>query len=117
MLAHGIARKAVCVGRDQRGPRSRPAVGRRPPPLTRREAAYNVASMNRYEFELNLSPERYLHYYRGTVRHIIVRCSTGQTVQFPASLVQRFVSPEGVHGSFVLTCDEKNKCLGLERMP
>lgn len=73
--------------------------------------------MHRYEFELHLSPERFLDYYRGTVRHIVVRCTTGQNVQFPASLVQKFVRPEGIHGNFVLTCDEKNKCLGLERLP
>jgi hypothetical protein len=71
--------------------------------------------MHRYEFELHLSPERFLEYYRGKVRHIVVRAHTGQNVQFPASLVQRFVSPEGIHGHFVLTCDEHHKCLGLER--
>lgn len=72
--------------------------------------------MNRYEFELHLSPERYLDYYRGKVRSIIVRCTSGQSVQFPASLVQRFVSPEGIHGTFVLTCNANNKCVGLERL-
>lgn len=72
--------------------------------------------MNCYEFELHLSPERYLDYYRGRVRHIVVRCTTGQSVQFPASLLQRFVSSEGIHGNFVLTCDERKKCAGLERV-
>jgi hypothetical protein len=37
-------------------------------------------------------------------------------VQFPASLLQKFMSPEGIHGRFVLSCDERNKCLGLERV-
>jgi hypothetical protein len=73
--------------------------------------------MNRYEFELHLTPERYLDYYRGKVRSIFVRCTTGQSVQFPASLVQRFVGPDGIHGSFVLTCDTNKKCVGLERLP
>ena len=70
--------------------------------------------MNRYEFELRLTPGRYLDYYRGKVRHIVVRCSTGESVQFPASLVQRFVGPEGINGNFALTCDDQNKCIGLE---
>jgi hypothetical protein len=72
--------------------------------------------MKRYEFELHLSSERYLDYYRGRVRHVIVRCITGQNVQFPASLIQKFVSPEGIHGHFILICDETNKCLRLERL-
>lgn len=70
---------------------------------------------NRYEFQLRISPEAYLDYYRGTIRHVIVRCTTGQTVQFPASLLQRFVTTDGVHGMFVLTCDENHKCVDLQR--
>ena len=71
--------------------------------------------MNRYEFQLRITPEQYLDYYRGTVRQVVVRCTTGQTVQFPASLLQRFVSTEGIHGRFVLTCDERNQNPRLER--
>lgn len=72
--------------------------------------------MNRYEFQLRISPAQYLDYYRGTVRHVIARCATGQTVQFPANLLQKFVSPEGIQGKFVLTCDVNNKCLDLQRI-
>ena len=71
--------------------------------------------MNRYEFQLHISSEAYLDYYRGTILHVIAQCATGQTVQFPASLLQRFVTTEGIQGSFVLTCDENNKCIGLQR--
>lgn len=73
--------------------------------------------MHRYEFELHLSPERFMDYYRGRVRHIVARATTGQSVQFPASLLQRFVSPEGIHGQFVLTTDAQHKCVGLDRLP
>ena len=71
--------------------------------------------MNRYEFRLHISSEAYLDYYRGTIRHVIARCANGQTVQFPASLLQGFVTVEGIHGAFVLTCDENNKCVSLQR--
>ena len=72
--------------------------------------------MSRYEFQLQITPEDYLEYYRGTIRHVIARCGNGQTVQFPASLLQRFVTAEGIHGGFVLTCDEHHKCVGLRRL-
>jgi hypothetical protein len=72
--------------------------------------------VSRYEFQLNISPKAYLDYYRGTIRHVIVRCTNGQSVQFPASLLQRFITAEGIHGAFILTCDEHQKCLGLERL-
>ena len=71
--------------------------------------------VNRYEFELNISSEAYLDYYRGAVRSVIARCIGGQTVQFPAALLQGFVTTEGIHGAFVLTCDQNNKCVNLQR--
>jgi Protein of unknown function (DUF2835) len=72
--------------------------------------------MKRYEFHLRITPTQYLDYYRGTIRHVIARCTTGQTVQFPASLLQKFVSPEGITGKFALTCDDNNKGLELQRI-
>ncbi len=71
--------------------------------------------MHRYEFHLHISAEQYLDYYRGTVRSVIARSATGLTVQFPASLLQRFVTPEGIHGHFVLTADEHFKHPVLQR--
>ena len=72
--------------------------------------------MNRYQFHLRISPERYLDYYRGPVRHVMVRSTSGQTVQFPASLLQRFVAKEGIYGDFVLVCDDNHKCIDLQRV-
>ena len=72
--------------------------------------------MHRYEFQLRITAEQYLDYYRGTARHVVARCTTGQTVQFPASLLQRYVTPEGIHGRFVLTCDDQHKHPALVRL-
>ena len=72
--------------------------------------------MHRYEIQLNISAHQYLDYYRGVVRQVVVRCANGRTVQFPASLLQRFVTPEGIHGQFVLTADEHGKHAALERL-
>jgi hypothetical protein len=73
--------------------------------------------MPNYSFHLRISSEQYLDYYRGVVKNVVVRATSGQTVQFPASLLQRFVSPEGIHGDFVLECDENHKCVGLRAIP
>lgn len=71
--------------------------------------------MKRFEFQLRISAESYLDYYRGSVRHVVVRCPDGATVQFPAALLQPFVTPAGIQGSFVLTCDDANKGAVLQR--
>lgn len=70
----------------------------------------------KYEFQLRITAGQYLDYYRGAARHVIAHSTAGQTVQFPASLLQRFVTREGVHGRFVLLCDENNKCIELQRI-
>ena len=72
--------------------------------------------MNRFQFCLQISPEQYLEYYRGNARHVLARCTSGQTVRFPASLLRRFITNEGIHGDFILTCDENNKCIDLQRV-
>ena len=71
--------------------------------------------MQEYQFELNLSAARYLDYYRGTVNAVRVRCANGLTLQFPASLLQQFITADGIRGTFVLTCDERHKCVELRR--
>ena len=71
--------------------------------------------MPNYSFHLRISSDQYLDYYRGVVKNVVVRATSGQTVQFPASLLQRFVSPEGIHGDFVLECDDNNKLVGIKR--
>jgi hypothetical protein len=71
--------------------------------------------MHRYEFHLRIPPARYQDYYRGKFRHVVAQYATGQSVQFPASLLQKFVALDGIAGHFVLTCDENNKCISLER--
>lgn len=72
--------------------------------------------MKRYVFHLSISPEAYLEYYRGAARSVVAKATTGQTVQFPASMLQRYVTQDGIHGAFVLTCDENNKMVGFERL-
>ena len=53
-------------------------------------------------------------YYRGQVRSIRARATNGQTVQFPASALQKFILKDGVHGSFRIEFDEHYKFIGLE---
>ena len=72
--------------------------------------------MHRFEFDLEISPDEYLEYYRGVLKQVMVRCSSGETVQFPASLLQPFLLPEGIRGRFALTCNGQFKRAHLERL-
>ena len=71
--------------------------------------------MPRYEFHLAISAESYLDYYRGAVKQVVARCPDGLRIQFPASLLQPFVTATGIHGDFVLVCDDTFKGAELRR--
>jgi len=73
--------------------------------------------MKRYEFQLNISSETYLAYYRGTAKQVVARCFDGVTIQFPASHLQPFVTATGIHGNFVLICDDHHKLTNLHLSP
>jgi hypothetical protein len=60
----------------------------------------------RFEFNLTLSHEQFLAYYQGAANKVVVRCTDGQSIQFPARLLTRFVTTQGVQGHFVLTCSD-----------
>ena len=72
--------------------------------------------MKQFEFHLNISAHRYLNYYRGTVRQVVVQCTNGASVQFPASFLTQFVTVKGIHGNFLLTCDENFKGSEIQRL-
>ncbi|WLT32315.1 DUF2835 domain-containing protein [Geothrix sp. PMB-07] len=72
--------------------------------------------MKQFHFRLDISAERYLATYRGEVREVVARCMDGQVVQFPASLLQPFVTASGIHGAFVLTCNDQNRAPRLEQL-
>jgi hypothetical protein len=69
-----------------------------------------------YEFQLRIAAAQYLDFYRGAMRQIVAKSVSGQTVQFPASLLQQHVGHEGIHGRFILTVGENNKYISLERV-
>jgi hypothetical protein len=72
--------------------------------------------MQQFEFRLNITEQLYLNYYRGSVKQVIVRSSTGATIQFPASLLTKFVTSSGVYGHFCLTCDDAFKGSEVRRL-
>ncbi len=71
--------------------------------------------MKRFEFHLSISPDTLLYYYRGAAQQVAARTHDGVSVRFPASLLKKFVTEAGVHGEFVLTCDDDFRNSTLEK--
>ena len=47
-------------------------------------------------FSLSISNEKYLQYYKGSAKAVVVTADDGRKIQFPASKLQRFVKHDGI---------------------
>lgn len=66
------------------------------------------------DLQIDISADEMLQYYRGQARVVHALADNGQSVNFPASALQRYVTAEGVHGRFRLVFDQQHKLLSLE---
>ena len=66
--------------------------------------------------DLKIRAEDYLAWYEGTARQVVALSQEGLTVQFPANVLQRYVSADGVQGTFLLTFDDSNKFVRIEKL-
>ncbi len=72
--------------------------------------------MPELRIQLAITPEQFVEWYRGTAKFVVVRSLEGPTVQFPAAVLQRFITPTGIRGTFLLRFDDANHFLGIERV-
>lgn len=74
-----------------------------------------LSVVNKVRFTLNISADRYLDYYRGHARQVLVETS-GRSFAFPAEHLRPFVDRRGVYGEFELTYSDDNKFISLVRL-
>ena len=67
-------------------------------------------------FRLNVNREEAMRYYRGEASAVVALTDSGQSLQFPALHVRRFITQSGIHGRFRLRFDSNHKLLSLERI-
>lgn len=66
--------------------------------------------------DLSIGADEFLRHYQGSARHVACVARDGRRVQFPTSILQRFVTHSGIRGSFLLQLDDNNKLLSVERI-
>ncbi len=67
-------------------------------------------------FRLNVDREEAMRYYRGEASAVVARTDSGQSLQFPALHVRRFITQNGIHGRFRIRFDDNYKLLSIERI-
>ncbi|MDO9519268.1 MAG: DUF2835 domain-containing protein [Pseudohongiella sp.] len=65
--------------------------------------------------DLHIPAEQYLRHYQGSVKQVICTSRDGRKVQFPTGVLQRFVTHDGISGSFRLEIDDNNKLVSISR--
>ncbi|OHB26362.1 MAG: hypothetical protein A2X84_07245 [Desulfuromonadaceae bacterium GWC2_58_13] len=72
--------------------------------------------MRQARFTLHISADEVLRYYRGRASVVAVTATDGTRLRFPAGILRRFVTGEGIHGQFLIRFDANNRLLGIERV-
>lgn len=75
-----------------------------------------LETMAKLVFSLNIPAEDYLTYYQGVAKAVITRSKCGRTVQFPAHLLQPYVSHLGIKGDFEIEYNRYGKFRSLTKL-
>lgn len=66
--------------------------------------------------DLFISADEWLKTYRGEARTVTAKSRDGRRVQFPASILQPYLTHAGVRGSFVIHFDDQGRFAGIDRL-
>lgn len=65
---------------------------------------------------LVIAPEEYQRLYAGTAKTVSTQSADGRRVQFPANILRRFVTREGIRGRFIIRFSDDNRFESIERL-
>lgn len=65
--------------------------------------------------DIHISAAEYLKLYEGVAKNVNARSRDGRRIQFPAAILQPYVTHSGVKGSFVIDFDQAMKFQGIRR--
>lgn len=66
--------------------------------------------------DVHITAEEYQKYYRQPGTVVNVRARDGRRVQFPANILQPYITHEGVIGAFRIVFDDEGKFQSLEKV-
>ena len=72
--------------------------------------------LTKLQIDIAIPADRYVALYTGGVKNIFAISRDGFSVQFPGSVLNRFVTHEGVYGSFEMSFDRNNKLTGIKKL-
>ncbi len=67
-------------------------------------------------FNIKISPQQFLQYYRGSASSVTVTAEDGRRIRLPARHLRPFLRHDGIKGRFKLTFADNNRLINLERL-
>ncbi len=72
--------------------------------------------MPRLTVTLSIDGDSYLRHYRDGVKDVVARTDDGRNVRFPANILRRVVTRDGIHGRFCIEFDAQGKFVSITRV-
>ena len=72
--------------------------------------------MPRVQLSLNINRDEYLKWYGALAHNVVATAMDGRKVQFPANVLQPFVSHLGVQGVFEIEFSDEGKFRSIQRL-
>lgn len=72
--------------------------------------------MQKMVVDLDIHADAYLALYKGFVRDVVAVARDGRSIRFPADSLRKFVTPDGIQGTFTIVFDESYKLIEICRV-
>jgi hypothetical protein len=66
--------------------------------------------------DLHIPSEEYLRHYQGHVSQVSCTARDGRKVRFPSKILQKYVTHEGIRGTFAIHFDEHHKFVEIDKI-
>jgi hypothetical protein len=67
-------------------------------------------------FSLQLTADQFLRVYQGTAKRVSVIASDGRRIEFSAQNIRKFLTHDGISGSFEMELTAENKFVAIKRI-
>ena len=65
---------------------------------------------------LAISHQQYARFYKGHASEVICTAKDGRKIQFPAAVLRKFLTHEGIHGEFSISFSSENKFIEIIKL-
>ena len=72
--------------------------------------------VHHFTFTIRITSEGWSEYYRVPSASIVARSHTGKQVQFKARHLHKFITRDGIQGTFRMTIDDNQDFVSMEKL-